>query len=42
MEGLKAFYAYINLDNQFQIFVFEKSDFFKSAWTTLVEKQTTY
>jgi len=42
MELLKAFYFYTNLKNQFQIFIFEKRDFFRSARTAQVEKQTMY
>jgi len=34
MEWLKAFYGYITLENQFQILVYEKSDFLISARTT--------
>jgi len=31
MERFKAFHVYINQENQFQIFGFEKSDIFLSA-----------
>jgi len=31
MEWIKLFYVYINLENRFQIVIFEKIIFFKSA-----------
>jgi len=42
MEWFKAFRAYIIEENQFQIFVFEKSDFFRSAQTAHLWKKVTY
>jgi len=42
MEWFKDFYVCINLENQFQIFIFEKSDFFRSTQITQVEKQNIY
>jgi len=41
MEWFKAFHAYVNLENQFQIFVSKKSDFFRSAWIARVEEEMT-
>jgi len=38
MEWFKDYHAYINLENQFQIFIFEKSNFFKSTLPAQVEK----
>jgi len=31
MEWFKPFYVDINVENQFQIFISEKNDFFRSA-----------
>ncbi len=42
MDWFKAFPIDIDLENQFQNFIFEKSDFFRSAQAAWVEKQTTF
>ncbi len=41
MAWFKAFPVYVDLENQFQIFIFEKSDFFLSTQVARAEKQTT-
>jgi len=38
MDWFKALYEYINVENQFRIFIYEKSGFFIFAQTTQVEK----
>jgi len=39
MEWFKAFHAYITLKKQFQILVYEKSDFFKSTKLSIYKKK---
>jgi len=39
MEWFKAFYVYVNLEKWFQIFIFEKSDFFLFAQIAQLQKQ---
>jgi len=38
MKCFKAFYVYMTLENQFQIFIFEKNDFFLSARIAQLQK----